>query len=112
MGEDKPKKLRGFAAMSPEKRLELARRGGAAVPKHLRSFSVNRKLASQSGHKGGTNVPDDKRSFSRDRQLAINCGSKGGTEAQKRRRLARPPMCECGFFDCSYAKKRGWCEAD
>ena len=50
---DKPKARRGFAAMSPELRQELARKGGAAVPADKRSFSQNRDLATRAGAKGG-----------------------------------------------------------
>lgn len=39
--------------MSPEKRLEIARKGGAAVPAEKRSFSVNSDLAAKAGAKGG-----------------------------------------------------------
>jgi len=50
---DKPKKPRGFAAMSPEKRAEIARLGGKAVPAEKRTFSVKEGLASKAGSKGG-----------------------------------------------------------
>jgi general stress protein YciG len=49
----RPKSRRGFAAMSPEKRREIARRGGASVPAAKRSFSQNRDLAANAGAKGG-----------------------------------------------------------
>lgn len=45
--------LRGFASQSPERRAEIARKGGAAVPAEKRSFSQNRKLAREAGRKGG-----------------------------------------------------------
>jgi general stress protein YciG len=48
------KALRGFAAMSPEKQLEIARKGGASVPAEKRSFAVNRELAREAGTKGGS----------------------------------------------------------
>ena len=44
---------RGFAAMSLERRREISRRGGAAVPLECRSFSQNRELAVAAGQKGG-----------------------------------------------------------
>jgi general stress protein YciG len=51
---DQPKKQRrGFAVMSPEKRKEIARKGGAAVKAENRSFSQNRDLAAAAGRKGG-----------------------------------------------------------
>ena len=51
--EDRPKAKRGFAAMSPEKRREIARKGGAAVPNEKRSFSQSPDLAAKAGRKGG-----------------------------------------------------------
>lgn len=50
---DKPKSRRGFAAMSPEMRREIARKGGASVPHHKRSFSRDRDLAASAGRAGG-----------------------------------------------------------
>lgn len=55
MTTDEPKKPRGFAAMSPEKRREISKVGGkksAAVSPY--SFKNNEKLASEAGRKGGT----------------------------------------------------------
>jgi len=51
--ELKPKGGRGFAGMSPERRQEVARKGGASVPAEKRSFHKNRELASDAGAKGG-----------------------------------------------------------
>jgi len=44
----------GFAAMDPERRRELARRGGAAVPAEKRGFAQNPGLAATAGRKGGS----------------------------------------------------------
>lgn len=52
---DPIRKPRGFAAMDPDKRRELARKGGKSVPAAKRSFSANRQLAITSGRKGGIN---------------------------------------------------------
>jgi general stress protein YciG len=49
------KRTRGFAGMSPEKRREIARKGGASVPDAKRSFSKDRELAKEAGRKGGEN---------------------------------------------------------
>lgn len=46
-------KPRGFAAMTPERRTEVAKMGGASVSPNNRSFSVNRELAKEAGRKGG-----------------------------------------------------------
>lgn len=45
---------RGFASLSPERRSEIARKGGAAVPSAKRSFSTNSDLAREAGRKGGS----------------------------------------------------------
>lgn len=51
--ENEPRRLRGFAALSPERRTEIARQGGAAVPSDKRSFSQSKSLAADAGAKGG-----------------------------------------------------------
>lgn len=45
--------LRGFASMTPERRLEVSRKGGASIPAEKRAYSVNRELAAEAGRKGG-----------------------------------------------------------
>ncbi|MET0274817.1 MAG: general stress protein [Phenylobacterium sp.] len=50
---DKPRARRGFAAMNPERRREIARKGGASVPSEKRSFAKDRDLAATAGRKGG-----------------------------------------------------------
>lgn len=50
---DDPKKPRGLAAISPERRREIAMKGGAAVPAEKRAFSKNRALAAEAGALGG-----------------------------------------------------------
>ena len=42
MQMDPPKKLRGFAAMTPEKRKAIAAVGGKSVPAEKRSFSKSK----------------------------------------------------------------------
>jgi len=44
---------RGFACMTPERRREIAARGGAAVPHEKRSFFKDRDLATAAGKVGG-----------------------------------------------------------
>lgn len=51
----KPKSRRGFASMTPERRREIAARGGAAVPSEKRSFARNTDLAASAGRTGGQN---------------------------------------------------------
>lgn len=45
--------LRGFASMTPERRREIAAKGGASVPAEKRAFATDRGLASKAGSKGG-----------------------------------------------------------
>ncbi|WP_442756159.1 KGG domain-containing protein [Methylocystis sp. JAN1] len=83
---DEPRKSkRGFASMSPEKRREIARKGGKSVPAGKRSFSQDAKLAAKAGKKGGQSVKPANRSFSRDHALASEAGHKGGTASHKKR---------------------------
>ena len=81
---------RGFARYSPEKRKELAAKGGANVPAEKRSYSTNRELAAESGRKGGKNIPAEKRSFSRNSDLAKEAGRKGGLNRQRNKLNAGP----------------------
>lgn len=50
---DTPKQVRGFAAMSPERRREIAAKGGASIPPEKRAYYRNRDLAATAGAKGG-----------------------------------------------------------
>ena len=47
------KRPRGFAAMSPEMRVKIAKKGGASVPGEKRSFHKDRDLAARAGRLGG-----------------------------------------------------------
>ncbi|WP_394760584.1 general stress protein [Phenylobacterium sp.] len=62
----KPKARRGFAAMNPERRREIARKGGASVPSEKRSFAKDRDLAAAAGRKGGESSRGGGRSRGRD----------------------------------------------
>lgn len=44
---------RGFGSMSPERRREIARLGGIAVPPEKRTFALDTDLAREAGRKGG-----------------------------------------------------------
>lgn len=79
-----PGRPRGFAAMDQEKQREIARKGGANVPRDKRSFAQNRQLAADAGRKGGQSVAAQDRSFSQNRALAAEAGRKGGRSAQSR----------------------------
>jgi uncharacterized protein len=79
MTDKAPKKSkRGFAALTPEKRREIAAMGGKSVPAEKRSFSADPKLAAKAGKIGGKNVPYESRSFAKDLSLARTAGRKGG----------------------------------
>lgn len=54
------KKLRGFAAMSPERRREVAAKGGRSVEPQERSFSRDPALAARAGRIGGEAKPKPK----------------------------------------------------
>ena len=49
---------RGFAAMSPEKRREIAAKGGASLAPEQRSFARDPELARTAGQKGGMSRVD------------------------------------------------------
>ena len=51
--QNPPRARRGFAAMNPGRRREIARKGGASVPGEKRSFAKDRDLAASAGRKGG-----------------------------------------------------------
>jgi uncharacterized protein len=55
------KAKRGFAAMTPEKRREIARKGGLAVKPENRAFAQDRDLAVEAGRKGGAQSPGKRR---------------------------------------------------
>ena len=50
---NQPRARRGVAAMNPDRRREIARKGGASVPGEKRSFAKDRDLAASAGRKGG-----------------------------------------------------------
>lgn len=62
--EVKPKKLRGFAAMSVEKRKAAAARGGANVKLQDRAFYKNAELAARAGSLGGKKSRKGKKNVS------------------------------------------------
>lgn len=72
------KSRRGFASMTPERRREVAAKGGSSVPSERRSFAQNHDLAVKAGRKGGLATDSADRSFSQDRELAARAGAKGG----------------------------------
>jgi hypothetical protein len=77
------KQRRGFAAMDPARRREIASKGGQSVKAENRSFSKNRELAATAGKKGGMSVDPEDRAFSRDRELAREAGRRGARRTTK-----------------------------
>lgn len=47
------KQHRGFACMTPEKRAEIASKGGSAVPPDKRYYSTHHEQAVEAGRRGG-----------------------------------------------------------
>lgn len=80
---EKTRKPQGFATMSPEKRREIAAKGGRSVQNSKRSFSKSKELASAAGRKGGLSVPPEKRTFARNPEAAAAAGRKGGMASKK-----------------------------
>jgi general stress protein YciG len=78
MDDTKPKSNKGFASMTPERRKELASKGGRAVKAENRSFSRDKNLAREAGKKGGKNVKPQNRTFFKNRELARSAGKSGG----------------------------------
>lgn len=79
------KKKQGFACMTPERRKEIASKGGKSIPPEKRAFSQNAELASAAGKKGGKSIPARKRTFARDHALASRAGKIGGANSHKNR---------------------------
>ena len=81
-----PKKKRGLAALTPERRREIAQLGGKSVPREKRAFFNNPEKAKSAGSLGGLKASPENRYFSRHPDKARQAGLKS---AQKRRALAR-----------------------
>lgn len=92
MKPENKKSKRGFASMDPEKRREIARKGGLSVPNEKRVFSLNPELAASAGRTGGKNVKPANRSFARDPELAAAAGRKGGRVS---------PRADCSKIDAA-----------
>ena len=71
---------RGFAGMTPERRREIAAKGGKSVPANKRAFAANKDLAIKAGRKGGAQARPSKRPFSMDPALASRAGKAGGSK--------------------------------
>lgn len=65
------KKPRGFAAMTPEKRRQIASMGGKAVHEYGNAYEWDSALAAEAGRRGGAAV-------SQDREHMSKIGRRGG----------------------------------
>lgn len=83
--EEPPKRKRGLAALSPERRRAIAAMGGRAVPAEKRAFSQDPQFAAKAGRKGGTLAKAENRFFSRFPEKAVLAGQ---TSAELRRAKA------------------------
>jgi general stress protein YciG len=83
--EEQPNRKRGLAALSPERRREIAAMGGRAVPPEKRAFSQDHQFAAKAGHKGGKLAKPENRFFSRFPKKAVEAGQ---TSAEARRARA------------------------
>ena len=81
-----PEKKRGLAALTPERRREIAQMGGKSVPREKRAFSKNPEAAQRAGSVGGLKTPPENRFFSLHPDKARQAGLKS---AQNRKQLAK-----------------------
>ena len=65
--------------MNPERRREIARKGGASVPSEKRSFAKDRDLAAAAGRKGGEAIGGGQRGGER---LGCQQGFDQGVDVQ------------------------------
>ena len=68
---------RGFAALTAERRREIARHGGQTAHARGVAHEFTREEAREAGRKGG-------RTISKDRQYMATIGRKGGLHSRKR----------------------------
>ena len=83
---NEPEKKRGLAALTPERRREIAQMGGKSVPREKRAFFKNPEIAKSAGSLGGQRASPEKRYFSLHPDKAQQAGLKS---AQKRRALSK-----------------------
>lgn len=77
------KKLKGFAAMDPEKQREIASKGGKAAHAKGTAHEFDSEEARRAGRKGGVTV-------SKDRDHMAEIGSRGGLNKASRSKAATP----------------------
>lgn len=72
----KAKPTRGFASMTPEKRAEIASKGGKSAQEHGKAYRFNTESARAAGRIGGMVV-------SQDREHMAEIGRKGGERSAR-----------------------------
>lgn len=96
---------RGFAAMSPEKRREIAKKGGRRAHQLGRAHTYTSEEAKVAGQKGGAKTSEDREHMSKigriggtvlsqDREHMSKIGRKGGLSAQHGPATERSPDTE------------------
>lgn len=78
MSKDKPKAKRGFAAMSPEKQREIARRGGVASHVNGKAHQWTKEEAQAYASKGGKRAHELGTAHQWDTEEATKAGRLGG----------------------------------
>lgn len=78
--QNKPKSRRGFASMSPEKRLEIAAKGGHAAHAKGTAHRFTAAEARAAGKKGGAAV-------SMNREYMAEIGKRGGINRSRNQKL-------------------------
>ena len=73
---NEPEKKRGLAALTPERRREIAQMGGKSVPREKRVFFKNPEIAKSAGSLGGLKASPEKRYFSLHPDKAQQAGLK------------------------------------
>jgi general stress protein YciG len=89
--EEPPKRKRGLAALSPERRRAISAMGGRSVTDEKRAFSQDPQFAAKAGRKGGTLAKAENRFFSRFPEKAVLAGQ---TSAEMRRAKAEAEASE------------------
>jgi general stress protein YciG len=81
---ERPRQLRGFAGMDPQRQREIARAGGKAAHAQGTAHEFTPEEARVAGQKGGEIVSQDRRHMSQ-------IGSRGGRSSGSRRSLEDKP---------------------
>jgi len=83
MPDEEPKKLRGLAAMSPERRREIASKGGKATQEKGTGNRFTSESAKMAGVKGGKSAQASGKAHRFTTETAREAGIKGGRPSHK-----------------------------